>query len=551
MVLAEKLVGYPPEVVAGYRQRGLWGDLTIGDELRAVARRHASREAVVTPERRLTYSELDSETDAVARRLHGLGLRAGDAVILQFGNTAESLVAFYGLIKLGAIPVCTLVPFGHHEIDTIAGIVEARAHLVQADLADRDLVAFAREVKEVVPTMELTLTIRGSAPGAERIDGVQTMASAPSFSGPGAPDDVAVFQVSGGTTATPKVIPRLHAEYWYSARATAARFGYAPGDRIGYFLPLVHNAGIHTGLFAAHSVGATLVLGPTWQPDLVLDLIELERVTHLNTLTTLIPTVCDHPAFPAAAVTLKRLSLAVPAVPPELFDRITGLGLQVCQFYGMSEGFSCSMPTDAPVQMRRETVGYPLSPEDEFTIRDPDTGAEVAPGATGELCVRGPYTIRGFYGAVEHNARAFTDDGFYRTGDLVSSVEIDGHPCFRIEGRHKDLISRGGEKINANEIEELLVQLPQVREAALVAMLDPRLGERPCAFVVTAPEDPPLLSDVRAFLAERGVAKFKWPERIEAIDALPLTPVGKVAKAKLREEIRHRLELESTQSSGN
>jgi len=196
--------------------------------------------------------------------------------------------------------------------------------------------------------------------------------------------------------------------------------------------------------------------------------------------------------------------------------------------------------------MRRETVGYPLSPEDEFTLRDPETGVEVQAGATGELCVKGPYTFRGYYGSDEHNARAFTKDGFYRTGDLVSVVTIDGRPSIRIEGRHKDLISRGGEKINASEIEDLLIQLPDVREAALVAMPDPRLGERACAFVVTSSALPPDLNEVRAFLASKGVAKFKWPERIEAIDAIPLTPVGKVAKAKLREQIRLRLEHEAS-----
>jgi len=313
------------------------------------------------------------------------------------------------------------------------------------------------------------------------------------------------------------VIPRFHAEYWYYGRVSAARFEYEAGDRVGHFLPFVHNAGIHAALFAAHSVGATLVLAPTWQPGLVLDLIRSEQVTHLNTMTSLIPTVSDDPAFPAAASDVRRLSLAVPTVPPDLFDHLTGLGLQVCQFFGMSEGFSCSMPTASPVQMRRDTVGYPLSPQDEFSIRDPETGAEVPAGSVGELCVSGPYTLRGYYGAQDHNAKAFTPDGFFRTGDLVSVVDI-----------------------------ELLVLLPNVRAAALVAMPDPRLGERACAFVVTAPADPPGLSEVRAFLSSRGVAKYKWPERIEVVDELPLTPVGKVAKAKLREEVRRRLALEST-----
>jgi len=197
MVREEKLVRHPPATVAAYRDAGLWGDLTIGEELTAVASIHGDREALVTPERRLTYAQLEGESEAAAKRMHGLGLRAGDAVLLQVRNNAESVVAFYGLIKLGAVPVCSLIPFGHHEIDAIAGITEARAHLVQADLADRDLVAFAREVREVVPSMELTLTIRGNGAGGERVD-IFDEDTAPAYPGPAGPDDVAVFQLSGG-----------------------------------------------------------------------------------------------------------------------------------------------------------------------------------------------------------------------------------------------------------------------------------------------------------------------------------------------------------------
>ncbi|MBK5305407.1 MAG: AMP-binding protein [Frankiaceae bacterium] len=522
--------GFPPEVVADYRAKGYWGTRTIGAELRAIAALHPAVEAVVDGERRLTYLELDERTDAVAQRLLDLGLRAGDAVLLQVGNTVETVEALYGMTKMGAIPVCSLIPFGHHELDAIGQIVGARAHLVQADLPGRDLVALAHEVREAVPSIELVLTIRGDRPGAHRIDDAPAAAPVSVVTDP---DAIGVMQLSGGTTGTPKAIPRLHAEYWYNGLATAERYGYTVGSRVAQFMPVVHNLGVHSAVFAAHSVGATLILGATWEPELVLDTLEREHVEYVGTLTTLIPAVADDPRFERASASLKRLGLAIPAVPIELFESLTAKGVTVCQFYGMSEGLVCSMPTDAPVAMRRDTVGFPLSPDDELRLVDPETGESAA--EYGELCVRGPYTLRGYYNAADHNATAFTPDGYYRTGDLVRFIDVAGQRCLKIEGRCKDLISRGGEKINAGEIEALLTQMPGVQAAALVAVPDPRLGERACAFLVVDETQMPDLEDVRTFLNDLGVARYKWPERLERIDTLPTTPVGKVAKKQLRD----------------
>jgi 2,3-dihydroxybenzoate-AMP ligase len=504
--------------------------------------------ALITDERRLTFAELDASSDAVAWRLLEAGLRPGDPVVMQAGNTAETIEAFYGLIKMGAVPVCALIPFGHHEIDAIAEITSARAHLVQADCPGRDLAAFAADVRDRVPGVELIVTIRGDADGAVRIDGGLAGSGPPPDGGD--PDRIAILQLSGGTTGTPKAIPRLHAEYWYYGRATGERFGFRSGDRVAHFMPVMHNAGIHIALFGAHSAGATLVLGQTWEPQYVLDTLEREQVTHLGTLTTLVASIGDDPRFETAAKTLKRLSVALPAIPAELFDRLTAKGAQVCQFFGMGEGFACSVPTEASAEMRGQTVGYPLSPDDEFLVLDPETGEPVPDGQVGEMCVRGPYTLRGYFNAAEHNARAFTPDGFLRTGDLVTVRHIDGHACLRIEGRSKDVISRGGEKINAAEVEELMLRIPGIAAAALVAMPDPRLGERACAFVVTGAQASPSLAEVREFLRASGVAKFKWPERLETIGELPVTAVGKVSKAMLRAELARRTELtRRTQSS--
>jgi 2,3-dihydroxybenzoate-AMP ligase len=537
MTQADKVVTYPAEFVDRYRREGLWGTRTIGGELRAMAERYPDVEALVTPERRLTYAELDARSDAIAAHLVHIGLCPGDPVVLQLGNTAEAIEAFYGLIKMGAVPICTLVPFGHHEIDAIASIAAARAHLVQADLPGRDLLALAHEVQTVVPSLRFTLTVRGGDDRGIRIDDVIMPAAPPAETRTA--DDVAVLQLSGGTSGSPKLIPHLHSAYWYYGRATAHRWGYAPGTRIGHFMPVFHNSGLHAGVFAAHSVGATLVLGARWSPPDVLATLESERVTHVATLTSLITEICDDPAYPAATRWLQRLSLAIPGVPGELFDRLDTGHATVCQFFGMSEGFSTSMPIGAPRQMRRETIGFPLSEADEFRLVDPETG-EPATGNVGELCVRGPYTVRGYYDAAEYNATAFTPDGFLRTGDLACVIQIDGTACLRLEGRVKDLVSRGGEKINANEIETLLRQHPGVEDAALIGMPDPRLGQRPCVFVVASPAGVPTLDDIRRFLDGAGVARFKWPERLEVVDAFPRTPVGKVAKRLLVEQLTER-----------
>lgn len=530
----DKMVPFPPEFVTRYREAGLWGDLTIPDEFRAVATRHPENEAVVAGDRRVTYAELDARSDAIAARLVDVGLAAGDPVILQVGNTVETVESLYGLMKMGAIPICSLVPFGHHELHAIAAITGARAHLIQVGIPGRDLAELSGELRREFPSVEFTLTLRGDADGGIRIDDAPP-AAAPAYAGD--PDDIAMMQLSGGTTGTPKVIPRFHAEYWYNGAATQERWGLDPGDRLGHLMPIVHNAGIHASLLPCHSIGATLVLGATWTPEIVMGILESEGLTHLGSLTSLAMQMADDPGFLAATAKLKRLNLAIPAVPDELFEVFKANGVPVFQFFGMSEGFCCGQPLDASEEMRRSTVGYPMSPADEYLLLDPDGEGTVEPGESGELCVRGPYTLRGYYNSSEHNARVFTPDGYLRTGDVVRFVDIDGHPCLRVEGRSKDLISRGGEKINASEIEEVLVGHPAIKSAALVAMPDPRLGERACAFLVVDGEEP-TLAEVQTYLEERGVAKYKWPERLEFMDELPVTGVGKVAKKELREKLK-------------
>jgi 2,3-dihydroxybenzoate-AMP ligase len=540
---------FPPELVARYRTLGLWGEVTIGEAFSAVAAQHPDQPAVVDPVRRLSYRELDQRSDAVATGLLGLGLEPGDRIVLQLTNRVETIEAWYGCLKAGVVPVCSLPIHGRREIEAIVHATGARAHLVDAELRDGALVELAREIRSRCGQMEFLITAGqagavGDASVPELAGGARSSAALDAARARFGADDLAILQLSGGTTAAPKAIPRLHAESWYNGLATAARYPILPAERVGYVLPLIHNAGVHSALHASHSVGAT-VLTCSADPDEFIPFLGQQQAQSLLLVPGIVSWLLEREDFRALLVGLRRFSMSAAAVPPELFDELDAMGVPCLQQFGMGEGLCAGMSLADSRAMRRNTVGYVLSEEDEARIVDAD-GEDCPSGEPGELWVRGPYTIRGYWNDPQRNADAFTPDGFYKTGDVMSFQEVDGRRCLVVGGRIKDLINRGGEKINAEEVEEALGRHPAVREVALVAMPDRKLGERGCAYVVARDSDaPPTLEDLTGLLASLGLAKYKWPERLEFIDALPRTQIGKVEKARLRALIAGKLEEEA------
>ena len=240
---------------------------------------------------------------------------------------------------------------------------------------------------------------------------------------------------------------------------------------------------------------------------------------------------------------LNTLAVGGSRLNPEPARRVLAeMGPVLTQVFGMAEGLVCCTHKSDPEEVLVETQGRPVSPDDEIRVVD-DDGREVPPGEIGELICRGPYTIRGYYRAEEHNRVAFTADGFYRTGDMVRL-----HPSGNlvIEGRKKDLINRGGEKISAEEVENLILAHPAVLNAAVVAMPDPVLGERACAYVILRPGATLTLEGVTRFLEEKRIARFKLPERLEVVERFPATAVGKISKKDLREDIKGKLAREAT-----
>lgn len=537
---------YPDELVRRYRDAGLWGWRTIAAELHEVATVRGHHPAVITEDGSLTYAQLDSSTDRLASGLSELGLVPGDRVVVQLTNRLHSVVAWYGLLKAGLIPVCTLAAHRAHEIGAISRKVGATAHLVESSPTGFDLVAFALEQQRGHPTLRHVLHAGAPAgsPGTaieqliDAADPALAAARVASIQAAIDPDEIACFQLSGGTTGVPKIIPRLHAEYWYNARAFAESSGWSRDTRAAHMFPIIHNAGITCALHAVHSVGGTLVLA-TASLDQALPLLAREGATDVL-IGHAHYSVVDHPRFGEAMASMRRVLLSGAKVPERVFAAFESHGVWCGQTFGMGEGlFTMSTPASTR-ESRLTTVGVPISTHDEVRVLAPGTEEDVPDGQPGELVCRGPYTLRGYFDAPDINAEAFTSDGFYRTGDLVAVRHIGDERCISIEGRLKDLINRGGEKVSAEEVESLLIRHPRIIAAAVVAMPDPRLGERACAYLVTDGE-PLSMGEVQEHLDSLSLAKFKWPERLEWVPRLPLTAVGKVDRKSLRHDIRDKV----------
>jgi 2,3-dihydroxybenzoate-AMP ligase len=530
----EGCVDWPAETAERYRESGLWEGRTLGEELRRWAAAYQDRTALVGAHDRLSYRELDARVDRLVDGLRARGIGRGDRVVVQLPNVTEFVLLSFALYRLGALPVHALPAHRSSEITHLCAHSEAVAYVVADRLRGFDYRELAREVCARVPSVREVFVVGDPGPYTSFEALSASVRQEPGGPGQAAPDsfDVAFFLLSGGTTALPKLIPRTHDDYLYQVRAASGICAVDESCVYLAVLPLPFNFTWGCpGVLGVLAAGGTVVLAPGTGPEECFELIEREGVT----LTSVVPTVAhlwlDGLEWVERDLSsLRTLQIGSAKLHPEVARRIEpAFGCALQQVFGMAEGLLClTRSTDDP-QTVLTTQGAPISPEDELRVVDPD-GRPVPPGTKGELLTRGPYTLRGYYRAPDHNATAFDADGFYRTGDLVRLTE---HGGVVVEGRVKDVIIRGGDKVSATEVERHVGAHERVQQAAVVAVPDPVLGERVCVCVIPN-GDPPALSDLKAFLTARGVADFKLPERLVLLDTFPLTGLGKVDKKQLR-----------------
>ena len=539
-----------PEFARRHLAAGNWIDLTIGESLRRTAAAMPGKTAVAGPQGALTFAELDHMSESVAASLLDAGLAPGDRVLFQLGTAMGYFVAFYGCMKAALVPVCTLPQYRMAEMRHFADATAAKAIFVQADASPKfDQAGFALDLAGACPGLHHVIAVGGEREGALPLDAMASAfdaAAARRRTSDVAPGilDVAMFQLSGGSTSLPKIIPRMHGEYLGATLQLSQRYGLTGDDVALWSLPLVHNAGTLFVVLPVGLEGRTLVLQPRLDIPEMLRLVAKHRVTFSGSIGPVAAKLLEVGDLHRYDISSLRQFFSLTRA-----DAVEAhVGIPVGHMFGMTEGMVFASAPTTSAAIRHGTVGYPVSPGDEVCLLHPGEEAEVPSGAIGEMCFRGPSTLTGYVNDPVTTAASFTKDGFFRSGDLMRSHEIDGYTCYSFEGRIKDNINRGGEKIGAEEIENLIARHPDVMDCRVVAMPDRIFGEKACAFLVMREErDAPDVKALGAFLLQQGIAKFKLPERVEAVEGFPLTRVGKVDKARLRAMIAEMVATECGQ----
>ncbi|HFZ1795331.1 (2,3-dihydroxybenzoyl)adenylate synthase [Serratia nevei] len=535
---------WPAEFASRYRERGYWTDKPLTEILDRQANNDAP--AIIDAQGSLTYRELQQRADRLAAALLRRGVKSGDTALVQLGNVAEFYIVFFALLKIGVAPVNALFSHQRSELNAYAEqikpalLIADRQHGLFTD--DQFLNAF----RDAHPSLRV-VALRSQPEGELALAAWLDEASDGFVAQPSAADQVAFFQLSGGSTGTPKLIPRTHNDYYYSIRRSVEICRFDAQTRYLCALPVAHNYPMSSPGVLGVFYGAGLVVFAA-DPDAgqCFRLIEQHQIN----VTALVPPAVtlwlqaiEEWGGNAQLASLKLLQVGGAKLGETLAARIQNeIGCQLQQVFGMAEGLVNYTRLDDDERHILTTQGRPMSPDDEVWVAD-DDGNPLPAGEVGRLMTRGPYTFRGYYQSPAHNADAFDADGFYCSGDLISISE-DGY--ITVQGRQKDQINRGGEKIAAEEIENLLLRHPDVINAALVSMPDALMGEKSCAYIIAnAPLKPVVL---RRHLREQGVADFKLPDRFIQVDSLPLTPVGKVDKKRLRQQLDAQLQ---TQAQGD
>ena len=542
---------YPEELVRKYRENHWWLDLTFGDLLDRAADMFPFREALVTERVRLTYHQFRQSVNRVALAFVELGIQRGDKVLIQLPNWEEFFFSFLALHRIGAVAVLCLPRHAEREVEYLCDLTEAVAWIVPSQYKKIEYGPLVKSIQSKTPHLKWTIVVGDSVPEGcvsfHEIAGQVRMERYPDdYLARLKPDplDLANILLTGGTTGLPKGVPRTHNDhicngyYWMKAWE---RTSY---DNCLIATPVGHNLAHVCAIYPMLIAGGKLTVITSTGPKEIMETIASEKVTCVTLVPSQLTMLLNDPGLHKYDLSsLRSIQSGGAHVAPEL---VRGVYEKIgCRHFsndfGMAEGpCSCTRREDSE-EIVCTTVGLPLCPYDRFKIIDDDE-KEVPVGTEGELVAKGPGIFTGYYRAEEENRKVFTRDGFFRTGDLGKIMNPQGY--LRITGRKKDIIIRGAENISATEVEELILTHPSVADTAVVGMPDPVLGERVCAFVKLAHGKEFSFEKMISHLKEKGASVLLLPERLELVENLPLTKVGKVDKKALRENIAARMKGE-------
>lgn len=535
-------VPYPAEYAQQYRQLGYWKGQNLTEFLQQSCHKFPEHIAIIDEHQQWSYAQFEQRVAQTSTALAPY-FKVGDKAVLQLPNCAEFYALFFALIRLGVVPIMALAAHRYNEIQSFVGQTQATAYFA-ADLGTQkfDYRALADKVQAAHSCLKHVFILGDAAHHLDLAKLMQNTAIDPHVCATSSADEVVFLQLSGGSTGTPKLIPRTHDDYLYSVRESATICGLDDQSRLLMVLPAAHNFSMSSaGALGIFYAGGAVILGQDPSPEAAFQRIKKYQVTDVCLVPALVRPWMDKAARDQDPILsqLRCLQVGGARLPNAVAERlIHEFKVNLQQVFGMAEGLVNYTRFDMTAEQIIHTQGLKISAHDEILVLD-DDDQPVKAGEVGHLLTRGPYTIRGYFNAPEHNQNAFTPDGFYRTGDLVR-IRQDG--CIVVEGRAKEQINRGGEKIATEEVEQVLITHPQVRLVALVAMPDDLLGEKSCAFVAwQAQEGDPSpvrkAMQLRQYLQDYGLATYKIPDRIEFLDHFPYTAFGKIDKKCLRQRL--------------
>lgn len=516
------------ETRTAWRIRGFLTHERIGTVLEDRAIAMPDREAVITSSRSVTFAQLQAASSAVARTLLAAGIGRGDVVCWMLPTDAEAIAVASAIWRIGAVSSPIVPIYGRREMSEVVSQLHPAAVIADADVRGRQIAAEFDEVfAEVGHVPRARLLNQGAAAGW-RSASAEGPGALPAGVEPASADDPSLVLFTSGTESAPKGAIHSTAGLMHELRSCISEWGVTFRDRMFMASPMTHITGLLQGFLIPARVGGAAVLMDRWDPDEAVALIERTGASYMAGATPFLrELLASYASAGLPESSLRQYCCGGAAVPASLIREAGDLGIAAYKAWGMTELPTSSLSNELdPLELRATSDGR-LAPGVEMRVLD-EAGDPVEPGTTGRLQLRGPEMMLG-YVRHELDDKAFAPGGWLETGD-VGSLGIDGR--VRISGRTKDIINRGGEKLSAREIEEVLSRHPDVVSVAVTAVPGGRLGERVGAVVVSRTPDL-TLADLAAFVTDAGAARQKRPEALALVDEIPSTATGKVDRRAL------------------